>query len=338
MNLKRPLKLNFNSDEKLLEPKGADASNLGNAHDEMRQYVDEVEKENSALKSELSVLKEENERLKNNSQSLEGLNQNLTELKSSLYENQEIRQKQLKSYIHKNMEVLKFFITKALTKNTKQVENFLSLERYLAEGEIPLNFHGWPISPDIALMMAGMFRNIHIDYVIEFGSGTSTVLFAKFFQRTDLRDKENRILSFEHDNRYLKETKNSIEEHGVGNLVELYYAPLKPLASSDSKRLYYDCNARLEEFKKRINQTKSHILILVDGPPGNLGEQSRFPAMEVILTYLSDHKLTFVIDDYQRDDEKEMVNRWAEILNKHSLSYELEEIELEKGGALLRVN
>lgn len=268
----------------------------------------------------------------------EKLHSQLMEQKSVLDNELEIRHAALKSYIHKNMEIMKFFITKSLTKNAKQTESFISLDQYLTHDKIPLNFHGWPISPDIALFITGLFKREKVDYVIEFGSGTSTILFAKLFQKTDLHEKKNRILSFEHHIEYLKETEYSIKEHSVDSIVNLCHAPLIPLPNSKDNKLYYDCNEQLLNFKRAIGQNKSVILILVDGPPGNLGEKSRFPAMDAILSCLSNHKLIFVVDDYQRKDEKKMVDEWIDILESRKLTYQLQEVDLEKGGALIRVN
>ncbi|HSW22938.1 MAG TPA: hypothetical protein VLJ62_09235, partial [Burkholderiaceae bacterium] len=68
---------------------------------------------------------------------------------------------------------------KQLAGAVKQVESFMSIQNYLASGEMLTNFHGWPISPDVGVFVLEKIRERKYDLIIEFGSGTSTMLFAK---------------------------------------------------------------------------------------------------------------------------------------------------------------
>ena len=51
-------------------------------------------------------------------------------------------------------------------------------------------------------------------------------------------------------------------------------------------------------------------LLLVDGPPGEVGPQSRYPAFPLLEQFLSDSAL-IVLDDGRRQEEQQIVTRWA---------------------------
>lgn len=50
-------------------------------------------------------------------------------------------------------------------------------------------------------------------------------------------------------------------------------------------------------------------LLVIDGPPGFLQEQSRYPALPMLADRLAAHCTVF-LDDAARDDEQALVQRW----------------------------
>ena len=60
-----------------------------------------------------------------------------------------------------------------------QLEAYIAIHNYFNTGSLLSGFHGWPISPDIGLFIINQMRRKQYDLIIEFGSGTSTLLFAK---------------------------------------------------------------------------------------------------------------------------------------------------------------
>ena len=58
----------------------------------------------------------------------------------------------------------------------KQVEAYTSLQGYLATGELMPILHGWPISPDFALLLVQLLEQQSFDAIIEFGSGSTLVV------------------------------------------------------------------------------------------------------------------------------------------------------------------
>ena len=70
-------------------------------------------------------------------------------------------------------------IKKEMLNATKQIEAFLGIQSYFNTGELLPGMHGWPISPDFALYLIELLETNDYNLVIEFGSGTSTVIMAK---------------------------------------------------------------------------------------------------------------------------------------------------------------
>ena len=87
-----------------------------------------------------------------------------------------------------------------------------------------------------------------------------------------------------------------------------------------------------------LGNDKKNILILIDGPPGVTNKNARFPALPILLNHMSKHRLIVVMDDYDRDDERETFKLWEELAKKRSLTHNGKFIETEKGLAILTIN
>lgn len=236
-----------------------------------------------------------------------------------------------------------FLLQKNSYNTSKQIESFIALNKYINHHEIPLNFHGWPISPDIGLTLIDYIENKSVDLVLEFGSGTSSVLFAKAFQLANTEQKdwclERPIISFEHNEEYLEKTSLLLKSHKCREIVNLVHAPLVDFDYSEQQKfLYYDCDEIISDLSDSLANKKKTILILIDGPPGVTNKNARFPALPILLNHLSKHRLIIVMDDYKRDDEKETFELWESLAEKRYLSHSSKVIETEKGLSILTIN
>lgn len=240
----------------------------------------------------------------------------------------------------------------------RQVESYIAMNAYLERRQIPLNVHGWPISPDIAVFLLNKIENENYDLIIEFGSGTSTVLFAMA-----LRNKANglpsmkkncegsdvdssaevphsppQIISFEHDKLYHGRTCSRLAKEGLEKLVDLVHAPLVEYQYKGEAQLYYSCSQALEQVANALGNSFAKILVLVDGPPGALGPRSRFPALPHLLSKLAKHRIDIALDDYNRKEEKAIVEEWKSMLRDRSIPYSEESVVCEKGTFFCRLN
>ena len=245
---------------------------------------------------------------------------------------------------------LRTALDKGLANSVKQVEDFISIQSYLSTGDGLSNFHGWPISPDIGLFLIDRIRERRHDLVIEFGSGTSTALFAKTLQvsRPDGSSKAagqgsagktakvpprvgRPVCAFEHDRLYLHKTRAMLEAQGLLDLVALNHAPLVDWQDDSGQYLYYDCDATLAALARQLGSQTRRVLVLVDGPPGATCDNARYPAVPLIFRHFSRHQVDVVLDDANRPEEKAVIELWRAYWTKHSIRMTESAVQSEKG-------
>jgi predicted O-methyltransferase YrrM len=148
--------------------------------------------------------------------------------------------------------------------------------------------------------------------VVELGSGISTLIMAKASQG------QIRIVSIDHSEEFAQKTREMLKEHSVKN-VEIRVAPLKKHASGSD---WYDLT-----FLKNL---KNIDLLVIDGPPGSKNPKARQPALKEFEAKLSP-KAVIVIDDVNRDGERELAEMFAKAFPKKNL----EILPHEKGSAVI---
>lgn len=224
---------------------------------------------------------------------------------------------------------------------TKQLEAYLGIQSYLRSGELMPELHGWPISPDFALYLIELIEANDYDLVIEFGSGTSTSLIAKTLRNLAAKrrsPKPTAQLAFEHLEQYHRKTKQLLAQDGMEEAVELMLAPLEPYRASNGEEYrYYRCHETLERLAANRLDAGQRILVLVDGPPGATGRHARYPALPVVLASFAGARIDFLLDDYNRTDEKEVVQQWIADLCAAGVDHAVTERKLEKDACLIAV-
>lgn len=178
---------------------------------------------------------------------------------------------------------------------------------------------GWTLAPDAARFLVEAVLQKRPDNAVECGSGSSTVLIAMAMERVG----HGRLTSLEHDRDYLLRTEGLLASHGLLARVELLYAPLEPIEVDD---LAIDWYRLPDDWRGR----RTFDLVLVDGPPST-GKFDRYPALPLLLPYLSDRAFV-VVDDAARPDETTMLELW-----RHRYpEFEAERLPHTKGTAVLR--
>jgi len=230
-------------------------------------------------------------------------------------------------------------INKGLANAVRQVESFISIQTYFQHGESTTDFHGWPISADLGLFLLQRINEKHYDLIIEFGSGTSTALFAKGVDvkyskaiatiQSDQRKTE--IVSFEHDLLYHNNTLQTLKMRGLDERVDLVHAPLIDWQHEKENHLFYDCQATLAAIALRNIDRKLSILVLVDGPPGATCANARYPAVPIIFSTLGRHQIDVVLDDASRPEEKAVIALWQEYWKQRSIRMDETHHQSEKG-------
>jgi FkbM family methyltransferase len=340
-----------------------------------------ISKLEESLKNEIhwhTVHKDRQEGLKGNIEKLEAQLAEKEKQLTHIIENQNsVNDKMLHSIVNqvkdnhqKDINELKKHINwklnKGFSNSVKQVESFIGVQSFLETGQLAMEYHGWPISSDIALFLLGKIQSNNYDLIIEFGSGTSTNLFAKaMLKQVDvslgLTEKDNkytnstsdkrvtdvigfskelpqRVLTFEHNKKYYDTTLASLKQNGLDNVVNLVHAPLVDFLSDGESYLYYDCDKSLDYIADIYRDRTANILVLIDGPPGSTCPFARSPAITKLLNVLGNHQLDLVLDDYDRKEEQDIVERWKNMFEARFIQYKEEIVPCEKGAWFCRVN
>ena len=274
------------------------------------------------------------------SQSIESLTDTLKQQKTEL-------DAQLKKHADELIHVRKFLdsaVKKEITNATKQIEASIGLQNYFATGDLPninTERHSWPVSPDFALYLIELVEFNDYDLIIEFGSGISTVIVAKTIaQMAKQRQATPPVgfISFDHLDQYYQQTLTKLKHEGLDDAVQLHHAPLHDYTAPNGKVYpYYACLDILAEAAQHHTIGSLRVLVIVDGPPGITGPHARYPAGPIIFNLFKGAQIDLLLDDYIRDDEKEIAKLWQEELKAAKQSFNISERKLEKDACLIAV-
>jgi predicted O-methyltransferase YrrM len=181
---------------------------------------------------------------------------------------------------------------------TSELEALLQLYRdFQPRAPMPLSGH-WAMNATGLLQLVSLLNAKRPKVVLELGSGTSTVWIAYAIERIG-----GRLVSVDHDHGYAERTRWLLGTHGLAGVAEVRDAPLCTLTLDGDGYQWYDVAA--------IEDVADIDLLLVDGPPGAVGHDARYPALRVLERRLSP-VATVVLDDADRPDEQHAIERWLE--------------------------
>ncbi|MCQ4253824.1 class I SAM-dependent methyltransferase [Stutzerimonas stutzeri] len=226
-------------------------------------------------------------------------------------------------------------VKKEILNATQQLEAYLGVQSFLNHGERIPGMHGWPISPDFALYLIELIDSNDYDLIIEFGSGTSTIVMAKALARIAPRRQQKPKplqVAFEHLEQYHAQTQANLQQAGLADAVQLVLAPLEPYTAQNGKTYpYYSCHAALADLASQLTVEQPKVLVMVDGPPASTGKHARYPAVPAVLAHFQHARLDILLDDYFRDDEKEVAALWKKDFEiaDHNATSEIMKLEKE---------
>lgn len=254
----------------------------------------------------------------------------------------EAKNTDLLELFEKKLEQVKEAHRKEVENSTKQIESSIRLQHYLGESVILPDMHNWPISPDFGVLLINLVERNNYNAVIEFGSGTSTVILSKALNRVASRDNNLQapLLSFDHLQEYAEKTIELLKQSGLQKNATVSLAPLTEWEGNDhGKYSYYSCQKALLELTKSLPNEPLKVLVVVDGPPAATGPLARYPAMPVVMSALPGaSKIDFLMDDYLRKEEQEIVSRWIQLLTQQQRKVSKTEFnKLEKKACLIEV-
>lgn len=233
-------------------------------------------------------------------------------------------------------------IQREVANAVKQIEAFATLQGYLVSGDLMPAFHGWAVSPDFALLVIELLEHNRFDAVIEFGSGSSTLLVARALAHLARKHPEHRRpiqVAFEHLEEFYAGTAKLLERAGLRDEVMLVLAPLTPMTLASGEVFnYYDPGDALADVVQRLAHVMApRILAIVDGPPESTGPLARYPALELLLTAFPRQHGYFLLDDYRRSSEQQTVCKWEDFLGRRGIEFIRTVYPLEKNACLLQI-
>ena len=139
--------------------------------------------------------------------------------------------------------------------------------------------------------------------IVETGSGLSTVWLALAIAQSG---RDIKLVSLEHSEAYRQQTQDALASNDVLRFADVRYAPLE-VQEIDGESYSWYSSAGYDDLD-RID------LLFVDGPPAATGHKARFPAVPRLKDAMVDSAL-IVLDDTDREDEKEIVEEWIAASN-----------------------
>jgi predicted O-methyltransferase YrrM len=206
-------------------------------------------------------------------------------------------------------------------RDERQLRQFLAalyLQSAGPPGALSLPFGGAAIDPDFAVHLVQILNSRRPRLVVELGSGVSTVLCALVLREHG----SGRIVSIEHDPVYAQATRERLATFHLEQVAEVRNAPLSEVDVDGRSWRWYDRSVFLD--------LENIDLLVVDGPPGWLHTQARFPALPVLIDRMSSNA-AILLDDAGRQDEKSIIEDWL----KRWPNLSRVDLPSEKGTALL---
>jgi predicted O-methyltransferase YrrM len=183
---------------------------------------------------------------------------------------------------------------------TREVEALFQLFGRIEPGE-PMPPSGrWALAPQGLLNLCALVARHRPTLAVELGSGTSTIWLGYALAEVGA----DRLISLDHEEEFAGQTRAAVRLHREWTVsTDVRQAPLTTVEIGDERYEWYD--------PALIADLDGIDLLIVDGPPGRTGRHARYPALPLLVDRLADGALV-VLDDIDRADEREIVDRWLD--------------------------
>ena len=176
----------------------------------------------------------------------------------------------------------------------------LILHRLFPDSTV-LPFSPFSLNPNTILHIINDLQVNKRNSVIEFGSGISTLIMAKFIKSNGLTTQ---VLSVDHDVKWSTYIEEELIKHNCSEHVTLLVAPLCEINNDQYSGQWYNQTI----IKKAIDQ-KTFDMLLVDGPSAREHKHVRYSALPVLFNALDENFIIF-LDDIRRQGEREILEKW----------------------------
>lgn len=173
----------------------------------------------------------------------------------------------------------------------------------------------WAASPDILKQLSTYALQERPKFIVECGSGVSTIALARCAQLNG----EGHVYTLEHWPEAAQQTRRNLKQHGLEEYATVLEGPLKSYELGGQTWSWYSLDGLPEA---------DIDMLFVDGPPAATQSLARYPAGPLLLSRLTPGAAAF-LDDANRGDEKQIVERWA----REFPTYKRGNLDCEKGCA-----
>jgi hypothetical protein len=224
-----------------------------------------------------------------------------------------------------NQEILEKIIDAKLSNYFTQFEALHTIKQLFPEAVYLPPTRGWAGSPDFLLKLTELVITETPKYVLELGSGVSSVVLGLALNKFS----NGKLVSIDHEIDFAQKTQKIIDVNNLNEIVTVQFCPLSEYRYHEILWKWYDLSGVI--FEQDID------LLVVDGPPRNLQEKSRFPALTILIDKLSP-EATIVLDDTNRKNEQDVLKDWELYLNTHHIKYDLvKHPNFDKGIAIIKL-
>lgn len=156
---------------------------------------------------------------------------------------------------------------------------------------------GWAASPDLLREVVTHVLHHPVALAVEASSGTSTLMIAYAMERKG----SGHVIALEHDALYAGRTRDLLQLHGLAHRATVVHAPLVEHRAGGSGLLWYDLS--------KAAMDAPIDLLVVDGPPEEVGPMARYPAVPLLRDRFAPGARV-ILDDGDRPDERTIAERW----------------------------
>lgn len=155
----------------------------------------------------------------------------------------------------------------------------------------------WAASPDILKQLTTYALQARPKLIVECGSGVSTIVLARCAQLNGA----GHVYTLEHLPEAAEQTRRNLRQHGLEEFVTVLEAPLRNYELGGQTWSWYSTEGLPEG---------GIDMLFVDGPPATTQSLARYPAGPLLLARMTPGAAAF-LDDANRSEEKQIVERWA---------------------------
>ncbi len=175
----------------------------------------------------------------------------------------------------------------------------------------------WSAAVDFLALLVEYCLDTKPSTIVECSSGVSTIVLARCCEI----NQQGKVLSLENGEDYANNTRRQLKHFKLSDYADVLDTPLIDMTINDRSYSWYQADKLIVE---------NIDLLVIDGPPGFIQKESRFPALPMLHSSFA-QKCRVYLDDAAREDEIKIVKRWLKLYSPYRNKY----IETKRGCAIL---